>query len=409
MADIMADIIADIEDINPVDAALRADVRAWLKTNWTGDLPPDQDKWDLSAATRGWIAKVFDAGWAVPTWPREWFGRGLTQEQGDIVDHEFARLGAPGARQDRSNLAANTMLAFGEEALKHEMIPGLLKREIVQCLLYSEPAAGSDLAGVRTRAERDGGDYIINGQKVWTSGAAHAHYGMLLARTDWDVPKHKGLTFFFFPMKQPGVEVRPLRQITDESHFNEVFITDARVPAANIMGGLNNGWRVLQTALAYERSTMGDRPRGARHSTTSDDLVALARQYGSLDDPALRQDLAGVLALRKLNALNNARAKASLEHGTSSSVMSLGKLAMSCILHEEARIRTAIIGAESLLDGPDHPFADDAHFLAFNAYFTSIGGGTDQIQRNIISERVLGLPKEIEVDRNAPFRQVRSG
>jgi alkylation response protein AidB-like acyl-CoA dehydrogenase len=250
---------------------------------------------------------------------------------------------------------------------------------------------------------------MINGQKVWTSGAAHAHYGMLLARTDWEVPKHQGLTFFFFPMKQPGVEVRPLRQITDESHFNEVFITNARVPAANIMGGLNNGWRVLQTALAYERSTMGDRPRGARHSTTSDDLVALARQYGSLDDPALRQDLAGVLALRKLNALNNARAKASLEQGTSSSVMSLGKLAMSRILHEEARIRTAIIGAESLLDGPDHPFADDANFLAFNAYFTSIGGGTDQIQRNIISERVLGLPKEIEVDRNTPFRQVRGG
>ena len=293
--------------------------------------------------------------------------------------------------------------------MKRELIPGLLKREIVQCLLYSEPAAGSDLAGVRTRAERDGDDYIINGQKVWTSGAAHAHYGMLLARTDWDVPKHKGLTFFFFPMKQPGVEVRPLRQITDEAHFNEVFITNARVPAANILGGLNNGWRVLQTALAYERSTMGDRPRGARHSGTSDDLVALARQYGRLDDKALRQDLAGVLALRTLNALNNARAKANLEQGSSSPVMSLGKLAMSRILHEEARLRSALVGPETLLDGPDHPFADDANFLALNAYFTSIGGGTDQIQRNIISERVLGLPKEMEVDRNVPFRQVRSG
>jgi alkylation response protein AidB-like acyl-CoA dehydrogenase len=333
MADDMIDHLADIEDTNPVDAALRAEVRAWLKANWAGDLPVEQDKWKLSPVTRAWIATVFEAGWAVPTWPEEWFGRGLTQEQADIVDHEFARLGAPGARQDRSNLAANTMLAFGEEALKREMIPGLLKREIVQCLLYSEPAAGSDLAGVRTRAERDGDDYMINGQKVWTSGAAHADYGMLLARTDWDVSKHKGLTFFFFPMKQPGVEVRPLRQITDESHFNEVFITNARVPAANIMGGLNNGWRVLQTALAYERSTMGDRPRGARHSTTSNDLVALARQYGRLNDPALRQDLAGVLALRKLNALNNARAKANLEQGMSSSLMSLGKLAMSRILH----------------------------------------------------------------------------
>jgi alkylation response protein AidB-like acyl-CoA dehydrogenase len=405
----MTDSPADIEDTNPADAALRAEVRAWLKANWTDDLPVEQDKWKLSAATRAWIAKVLEAGWAVPTWPREWFGRGLSQKQADIVDHEFVRLGAPGARQDRSNLAANTMLAFGEDAVKRDMIPGLLKREIVQCLLYSEPAAGSDLAGVRTRAERDGDDYVINGQKVWTSGAAHADYGMLLARTDWDVSKHKGLTFFFFPMKQPGVEVRPLRQITDESHFNEVFITNARVPAANIMGGLNNGWRVLQTALAYERSTMGDRPRGARHSAMSNDLVALARQYGRLDDPALRQDLAGVLALRKLNALNNARAKANLEQGMSSSLMSLGKLAMSRILHEEARVRTAIIGAESLLDGPDNPIADDANFLAFNAYFTSIGGGTDQIQRNIISERVLGLPKEIEVDRNVPFRQVRSG
>ena len=404
----MTDPIA-ATDTGASDAALRADVQAWLAANWDGTLPPDQDKWNLSAATRAWITKVLDAGWAVPTWPRDWFGRELTAEQADIVAEEFARVGAPGARQDRSNLAANTIFDFGSETLKRELIPGLLKREIVQCLLYSEPAAGSDLAGVRTRAERDGDDYIINGQKVWTSGAAHAHYGMLLARTDWDVPKHKGLTFFFFPMKQPGVEVRPLRQITDEAHFNEVFITNARVPAANILGGLNNGWRVLQTALAYERSTMGDRPRGARHSGTSDDLVALARQYGRLDDKALRQDLAGVLALRTLNALNNARAKANLEQGSSSPVMSLGKLAMSRILHEEARLRSALVGPETLLDGPDHPFADDANFLALNAYFTSIGGGTDQIQRNIVGERVLGLPKEPDPYKDSPFRDLPTG
>ncbi len=401
--------MATIEDTDPSDAALRAEVRDWLAANWDGTLQPDPDRWNPSAATIAWNRRVLEARWAVPTWPVDWFGRGLTQEQGDIIADEFARVGAPGARQDRSNLAANTIFAFASDALKRELIPRLLTREIGQCLLYSEPAAGSDLAGVRTRAERDGDDYVITGQKVWTSGAAHADYGMLLARTDWDVPKHQGLTFFFFPMKQQGVEVRPLRQITDESHFNEVFISGARVPAANILGGLNNGWRVLQTALAYERSTMGDRPRGARRSPTSDDLVALARQYGRLGDPALRQDLAGTLALRKLNALNNARAKASLEQGTSSPIMSLGKLAMSRILHEEARLRTAIVGAETLLDGADYPAADDANFLAFNAYFTSIGGGTDQIQRNIIGERVLGLPKEMEVDRNIPFRQVRSG
>ncbi|MGB3867132.1 MAG: acyl-CoA dehydrogenase family protein [Xanthobacteraceae bacterium] len=401
--------MATIEDTNPTDAALRAEVRDWLAVNWDGTLQPDADRWNPSAATIAWHRRVLEARWAVPTWPTDWFGRGLTQEQGDIIADEFTRVGAPGARQDRSNLAANTIFDFASDTLKRELIPRLLTREIGQCLLYSEPSAGSDLAGVRTRAERDGDDYVITGQKVWTSGAAYADYGMLLARTDWDVPKHQGLTFFFFPMKQAGVEVRPLRQITDEQHFNEVFISGARVPAANILGGLNNGWRVLQTALAYERSTMGDRPRGARRSSTSDDLVALARQYGRLGDPALRQDLAGTLALRKLNALNNARAKASLEQGTSSPIMSLGKLAMSRILHEEARLRTAIIGAETLLDGADYPAADDANFLAFNAYFTSIGGGTDQIQRNIISERVLGLPKEMEVDRNIPFRQVRSG
>ena len=279
------------------------------------------------------------------------------------------------------------------------------------CLLYSEPGAGSDLAGIRTKAERQGDHFVVNGQKVWTSGAATADYGMLIARTDWDAPKHRGISFFFCPMKQPGVEVRPLHQITGESHFNEVFITDAIVPAENLLGPLNAGWGVLQTALAYERSVMGDAARGPRsgvaEATNEEPLIALAREAGVLDDPVIRQEIAKAIAYKKLNALNNARAKADLSQGTSSSIMSLGKLAMSRILHEEARVRTLILGAGSLLEGKDYPRAEDANFLTLNAYFTSIGGGTDQIQRNIIGERVLGLPKEPEVDRDAPFRQVR--
>jgi alkylation response protein AidB-like acyl-CoA dehydrogenase len=265
---------------------------------------------------------------------------------------------------------------------------------------------------VRTRAEPDGHDWKINGQKIWTSGAMTADYGMLLARTDWDVPKHQGISFFFLPMKQPGVEVRPLRQITGESHFNQVFFTDAKVPGENLLGKPGGGWRVLQTALAYERSVMGDRARGPRRAggdPADVDLMALARKSGRLGDPILRQQLARTIALRKLNELNSARAKADLEQTTSSSIMSLGKLAMSRILHEEARLRTAMLGAESLLQGEDFPLADDANFLALNAYFTSIGGGTDQIQRNIISERILGMPKEPEADRGIPFRDVRSG
>ena len=247
------------------------------------------------------------------------------------------------------------------------------------------------------------------------SGAATADYGMLIARTDWDAPKHKGLSFFFLPMKQPGVEVRPLRQVTNESHFNEVFITDARAPAANLLAKEGDGWKVLVTALAYERSAMGETARGPRSGVAvarakgEDELIALAREAGKLDDPVIRQRLAQVIAWRKLNDLNSARAKAELEQGTSSSIMSLGKLAMSRILHESARLRTDLLGAGSLLEGPDYPRSDDANFLSLNAYFTSIGGGTDQIQRNIIGERVLGLPKEPEIDKAVPFRDVKGG
>jgi alkylation response protein AidB-like acyl-CoA dehydrogenase len=387
------------------DEQLRAEVRGWLAQHW-----------DPALSRRDWLDAVVVARWAVPTWPAEWGGRELAAEQARIVEEEFGRAGAPGAGQDRLNLWANTALAFGGPEFKARFIPALLRGEIAMCLLYSEPGAGSDLAGLRTRADRDGDRYVVNGQKVWTSGAASADYGMLVARTNWDVPKHRGISFFFCPMKQPGVQVRPLRQVTGESQFNEVFLTDVVVPAQNLLGAENEGWRVLQTALAYERSTMGEAARGPRSAGPDGravshevDLVELARAAGVLGDPAIRQDIARATALRTLNALNSERAKADLDQGTSSPILSLGKLAMSRILHESARVQTAILAAASLLEGPGYPRADDANFLTLNAYFTSIGGGTDQIQRNIIAERVLGMPREPEVDRNIPFRDVRSG
>jgi len=411
----MTETISRTTDDAPKDDALREEVRAWLAANWKPEMRPKAAPggWSTSAEQQAWLSKVVDARWAAPRWPVEWMGRGLADAQARIIERAFAAVGAPGAGQDRSNLWANTLLARGGPALKAKLLLPLLRGQVAMCLLYSEPGAGSDLAGVRTRADRQGDHFVVNGQKVWTSGAATADYGMLIARTDWDVPKHKGISFFFCPMKQPGVEVRPLRQITNEAHFNEVFITDAIVPAENLLGELNAGWGVLQTALAYERSVMGDGARGPRsgvaESTGEEPLIALAREAGVLADPALRQQIAKVIAYKRLNALNNARAKADLAQGTSSPLMSLGKLAMSRILHEEARLRTAMLGAVSLLEGPDHPRAEDANFLTLNAYFTSIGGGTDQIQRNIIGERVLGLPKEPEVDRDIPFRQVRGG
>jgi alkylation response protein AidB-like acyl-CoA dehydrogenase len=401
-------------------------VRAWLEANWR----PERRR-------REWLAMVVDRGYAVPTWSRDWYGLEATAEDAIAIADEFRRVGAPGSRQDLHNLWANTVLAYGSESLKRRMIRPLLVDEINMCLLYSEPGAGSDLAGLQTTAVRDGDEWVVTGQKVWTSGAKRADYGMLVVRTDWDQPKHRGISFFWFPMKQAGVEIRPIKQITGESHFNEVFIDQARVPAENMVGPLNEGWRVLQTALAYERSVMGDMARGpgplrseaedakeqeAKGSAdtpagteadaveTGDgrgaeiDLVALARDHGRGDDPTIRQAIARVYSLRAVNRWNGMRAKAQLTQGSSSPILSLGKLAMSGILHEGAAVQGMILGADTMLDGPGHPDAAAANFMALNAYFTSIGGGTDQIQRNIIGERVLGLPREPEVDRDIPFR-----
>jgi alkylation response protein AidB-like acyl-CoA dehydrogenase len=418
---------------NPSDPpdldGFRLEVRDWLETNFR----PERSK-------REWLAMVVDRGYAVPTWSRQWYGLDASPEAARLIAEEFRGAAAPGSNQDRHNLWANTLLTYGTESLKRRLIRPLLLDEVSMCLLYSEPGAGSDLASLQTRAERDGDDFVVTGQKVWTSGARRAEYGMLVARTNWDVPKHRGLSFFFFPMRQPGVDVRPIKQITGESHFNEVFIDGARVPADNLLGALNDGWRVLQTALAYERSVMGDVARGPRRPKRQEDpkrqadpkpqadpdsdftspdepgpgasgaevdLVGLAQATGRSGDPNIRQAIARVYALRAVNRWNTQRAKAQLQQGSSSPILSLGKLAMSRVLHEGARVQGMILGAEVMLAGPDHPRGDAANFLALNAYFTSIGGGTDQIQRNIIGERVLGLPREPEVDRNVPFRDVR--
>ena len=389
----------------PTADQLRSEVRNWLRDNWTS-LPRNVDPWTSSPERIAWLEKVLDAGFAVPTYPSDWFGRGYPADLANIIAQEFAAAKAPGSRQDKYNIAANTTFALGTTTLKDDLLRDFLVERARTCLLYSEPGAGSDLAAVRTTAARHADRWVVNGQKVWTSGAQTADYALLLARTDWDVPKHKGLSLFILPMKQAGIEVRPLVQITGEAHFNEVFLSDATVPDAYLLGGEGNGWRALQTALAYERSIMGDTGRGSRNSR-ADSLLELARVHGKLDDPAMRHQLASVLAMRELNKLTNARAKAAATQGTSSSLMSLGKLAMSKILHAEAAVKSQLIGAQALLAGPENPVADDVNFLTLNAFFTSIGGGTDQIQRNIIGERVLGLPREPEVDRDIPFRQAR--
>jgi alkylation response protein AidB-like acyl-CoA dehydrogenase len=382
------------------DEELRSEVRKWLAANWT----PEVDR-------AGWAHTVVEAGWAVPSWEPQWYGRGLSDAQSRLVAAEFTAVGAPGCGHDRANLFACTLHDVGTDDQKRRLIPPSIRGESRWCLLYSEPGAGSDLAGLRTRAERDGDEWVVNGQKVWTSFAKTADYGMLVARTDWDVPKHQGISFFMLPMHQPGVDIRPIHQITGESEFNEVFIEDARVPAENLVGELNAGWSVLQTALGYERRFMGDLARTAKdnkrpRAEKSNLLVELAREAGRLDDPYIRQQIARVDALATVNRWNGQRSKAAADRSEAATLMALGKIAMSRILHETARVETEIVGAEAMLAGPDNPVGDAVTFRTMNAYFTSIGGGTDQIQRNIVGERVLGLPKEPEPYRNTPFREL---
>jgi alkylation response protein AidB-like acyl-CoA dehydrogenase len=382
------------------DEELRNEVADWLAANWS----PSVERATFAQA-------VVDAGWAVPSWEPQWYGRGLSDHQSRVVAEQFGSVGAPGSGHDRVNLFACTVHDVGTDEQKRRLIPPSIRGESKWCLLYSEPGAGSDLAGLRTRADRDGGDWVISGQKVWTSFAATADYGMLIARTDWDVPKHNGIGFFMLPMRQPGVEIRPIHQITGESEFNEVFIENARVPGENLIGDAGGGWSVLQVALGYERRLMGDLARTSKGSRRlqpekRNRLVELAREYGRLDDSSIRQQIARVDALATVNRWNTQRAKATADRAEAASLTALGKIAMSRILHETARVETEIVGAESMLAGPENPIGDAVTFRTLNAYFTSVGGGTDQIQRNIIGERVLGLPKEPDPYRDAPFREL---
>ena len=376
------------------------------------------ENWKPSNDLAAWREKIVDSKWAALRWPTEWFGRGLDDDAATEVENVFRAANVPGPGQDKSNLWAGTLLSYGNDEMKSLYLRKLLLDEVGMCLLYSEPGAGSDLAGLRTTAVRDGGEWVVNGQKVWTSGAKDADIGMLIARTDWDQPKHRGISFFWMPMKQDGVDVRPLRQATGDSRFNEVFITDARIPESHLVGDLNKGWWVLQTALAYERAVMGISRRGPRGpggataaahgNIPSPDLslVKLAQEVGKNTDSTVRQKLTKLYCMRLTNDWNGDRAKAVAEMGGSSPLASLGKLNMSGILHFAGHLQGELLGAEGALDGDQNPRARDANYSQLNAYFTSIGGGTDQIQRNIIGELVLGLPKEPQIDRDMPFSEV---
>ncbi len=384
---------------------IASEVRSWLAEHWDRDLPE-----------REWRALVVDAGWSYPSWPAEWYGRGLSRAQSAVVAREFGALGAPWGALDvgghgaiELQIGANVLIAFAADGLKDKMLRPILMGEQRACLLYSEPGAGSDLASLQTKAERDGDEWVFNGQKVWTTVGHLADFGLLIARTDWDQPKHQGISYFILPMHQPGVEVRPLRQMTGDAQFNEIFLTDARAPLDHLVGELNDGWRVLRTALAFERMVMGatrTRNRDERPLPVGAtvDLIDLARRSGKSKDRLVRQALADLYIQRTVIGWNAQRAAAESAKNGASAAASLGKLAMSRLLHTSASVADALLGPTGTLYGPEVPDADAANVSLMMAFMNSIGGGSDQIQRNIIGERILGLPKDLTTDHDVAFR-----
>ena len=306
----------DFED-SPEDAAFRAEVSAWLEDhaeplgdgyNWSRD----QRSPEYVKRCREWQQTLAQGGWGAITWPVEYGGRGDTAWHQAIFNQEAARYDvSTGVFSVGIGMAGPTLIVHGSEAQKQRFLPALLRGEEVWCQLFSEPEAGSDLAGLKTRAVRDGEEFVVNGQKVWNSGAQHSDWGILLARTNSDVPKHKGITYFLVDMTTPGIEVRPLRQITGHAHFNEVFLTDVRIPAENVVGEVDRGWAVTHTTLANERTLIGGSGRGL----TPERVFDLARRFGRDADPVIRQRLAAFYMRIELLRYLNLRIQTSLSQG----------------------------------------------------------------------------------------------
>jgi alkylation response protein AidB-like acyl-CoA dehydrogenase len=420
-------------------SSVRREARDWI-----------EESFDPELSVRAWLERLADSGWAAPAWPAEWYGRGLPPDLTAVVYEEFNRVEAPGPPAGLGiMLAAPTIIANGSDDLKRQFIRAMLVGDDLWCQLFSEPGAGSDLAGLQTKAERDGDEFIVNGQKVWTSGGQIADYGMLLARTDPDVPKHRGITYFALPMNQPGVEVRPLIQMTGESGFSEVFFSDARVPASAIIGELNGGWAVALSTLGFERTSLGTAsgqgfrlsgPGGSRFLQQQEvsvgefiaasksnarsfgtgstamtgggiaPLVTLAAELGRAHDTEVRQQIVRLYTLASANSWNGQRASAALKAGgRAGPEASLGKLMASRVVRQWRDTASLVAGPQAMLAGDDGPLDGRLASQMLATPGPSIYGGSDQIQRNIISERVLGLPREADPSRTMPFRELKIG
>jgi alkylation response protein AidB-like acyl-CoA dehydrogenase len=355
---------------------------------------PDQELIDLEEA-RIWARTVFDAGFGWIAGPAEYGGRGLPRDYQRIYTTAARQFALPsqGVYAIGLGMVAPTILAHGTEEVKQAYLRLMYRGDVVACQLFSEPAAGSDLASVQTRAVRDGDEWIINGQKVWTSGAQLSAIGEIICRTDPELPKHRGLTGFVVDMHAPGVEVRPLRQMTGGASFNEVFFTDVRIPDSHRLGEVNGGWTVALTTLMNERAAIGGGSGGVGLPTTTR-LIELARALGRSSDPLIRQQLADVIIRERVAGYSNLRAMARIAEGQMPGPeMSLAKMALTANMVRACALLSSTLGPALVAEtGAWGTYAWSEYLLGVPG--TRIAGGSDEVMRNIVGERVLGLPKE---------------
>ncbi len=401
------------------EARFRSNAREWIAKNAPGYLfealsasgfgSTRTGEYDSLEEARKWQKKKSEAGWACIQWPTAYGGRDATPIQSVIWNQEegvYSRLTSTFIIGQ--GMCAPTMMAYASESQKERYLPKLASGEEIWCQLFSEPHGGSDLAGLRTRAEKDGDDWVINGQKIWTSGAQHSDYGILITRTDPDVPKHKGLTMFFLDMRSPGIDIRPIKQFNGDSGFNEVYFDDVRIPDDQRLGEVGDGWRVSLTTLMNERLAIGGGiATGFPEVKELVDELRLA-SGNAIDDPAVRSKLADWYA--KSAGLKNtaSRAISAISKGEiPGPENSIGKLVAGGMMQDIAKFAIDLQGLSGVIMEPKTA-AGSARLQAMlmRSPAVRIEGGTDQILRNIIAERVLGLPEDMRADKGLPFSKI---
>jgi alkylation response protein AidB-like acyl-CoA dehydrogenase len=389
-------------DDTPAEAALRAEVRAWMEAHAERFGRAERhvrmvDTPEQAAAARAWQRELDTGGWSVPTWPAELGGRGMSSNEARIVREEETRYAVPiGLFQVAALMVGPTLMAHGTPGQQRRFLPAIRGGEHIWCQLFSEPDAGSDLASLRTRAVRDGDEWVVTGQKVWTSGAVAADWGILLARTAPGSSRHQGITYLLCDMRSPGITVRPLVQINRAAHFNEVHLDEVRIGADCVVGEVDEGWTVARTTLGAERMMIGS----MNVSDHVADVIAVARASGRSGDALLRQDLVDLhvqaTVLRYLGDRVLAAVRTGGQVGPEASAVKLG---VSTFMARLGEVAMRVLDGEGLVEGgrpgaTGHDSYGRLQDMFLGQWSSRIGGGTEQIQRNLIGERALGLPRD---------------